>query len=187
MTEDEFYGRTQEWVPVKKEELPAVILKVDPSGEGWEKAAPKEFTKDSADNVKAGAIKYDAGKAPIFRGGLAYFPRAIAAVSEVSNFGASKYAWKGWENVPDGVARYSDALVRHLAYEGKGEVLDPDSGLLHAAHCAWNSLARLELMLKDKEQLELWAQSPEAQEIVDQINGDPYLKAGTDAVHQAGG
>ncbi len=111
----------------------------------------KEYTNDAPGDAAKGSIKYDAGKAPIFRGGLAYFPRAIAAVSEVSNFGASKYAWKGWENVPDGINRYSDAMVRHLAYEGKGEVLDPDSGLLHAAHCAWNSLARLELMLKEDE------------------------------------
>ena len=27
---------------------------------------------------------------------------------------------------------------------------DDDSGLLHAAHMAWNSLARLELLLREK-------------------------------------
>lgn len=95
--------------------------------------------------------KLDAGKSPIFRGALAYFPRALTSVAAVSAFGASKYAWKGWESVPDGYNRYSDALVRHLAYEGKGEALDSDSGLLHAEHAAWNALARLELLLKDKE------------------------------------
>jgi hypothetical protein len=30
--------------------------------------------------------------------------------------------------------------------------LDPDSQLLHASHAAWNALARLELMLREKEQ-----------------------------------
>lgn len=113
--------------------------------------AIKEYSNDAEEQIKAGATKYDGGKAPIYRGCLSYFPRAVAAVAAVSAFGASKYAWKGWENVPDGFNRYSDALVRHLAYEGQGEVLDPDSGLHHAAHTAWNALARLELLLKEKE------------------------------------
>lgn len=95
----------------------------------------------------AGAVKYDAGKAPIFKGGLGYFPTAIEAVSTVSAFGATKYAWDGWRHVPDGLSRYTDAMVRHLAAEAKGEAVDPDSGLPHAWHVAWNALARLELLL----------------------------------------
>lgn len=110
-----------------------------------------EFTLDKEEDVAKGAIKYDGGKAPIYRGALAYFPRAIRAVADVSAFGASKYAWRGWESVPDGFNRYSDAMVRHLSYEGQGESVDPDSGLLHAAHTAWGALARLEFLLKDKE------------------------------------
>lgn len=111
----------------------------------------KEHTNDAEEDIAKGAIKYDAGKAPVFRGAVSYFPRALAAVASVSEFGARKYAWKGWENVPDGYNRYSDALVRHLASEGQEEVLDPDSRLLHAAHTAWNALARLELKIKDIE------------------------------------
>lgn len=111
----------------------------------------KEFTNDAQDKVATGSIKLDGGKAPVFRGALDYFPRAISAVAGISAFGASKYAWKGWEGVDDGFNRYSDAMVRHLLYEGEGEVLDPDSGLLHAAHCGWNSLARLELLCKEIE------------------------------------
>jgi hypothetical protein len=111
----------------------------------------KEFTNDPEENVAKGAVKFDGGKAPVYRGAVSYFPRAISAVAEVSAFGASKYAWNGWQSVPDGYNRYSDAMVRHLGYEATGEVLDPDSGLLHAAHSAWNSLARLELLLKEVE------------------------------------
>lgn len=92
--------------------------------------------------------KLDQGKPSIYRGVIDYFPRAVDAVARISTFGASKYAWKGWETVPEGFERYSDALVRHLIAEGKGEVLDSDSGLLHAAHAAWNALARLELKLR---------------------------------------
>ena len=113
--------------------------------------ATKEFTTDAAEKIAGGAIKYDGGKAPIYRGALSYFPRAIALVAAVSNFGASKYAWKGWENVDDGFNRYSDAMVRHLAYEGQGEMVDPDSGLLHAGHAAWNALARAELLIRELE------------------------------------
>lgn len=110
-----------------------------------------EYTNDPTEAVKSGAVKYDGGKSPIYRGAVSYFPRAIGAVAAVSAFGASKYAWKGWEGVPDGFNRYSDAMVRHLAYEGQGEVLDTDSGLLHAAHAAWNALARLELLIRDRD------------------------------------
>lgn len=108
-----------------------------------------ESTNDAKEKIGTGAIKYDAGKAPIFRGVVSYFPRAIEAVAQVSGFGASKYAWAGWEGVDDGINRYSDAMVRHLMREGQGEVLDSDSGLLHAAHTAWGALARLELMLRE--------------------------------------
>ena len=93
--------------------------------------------------------KLDAGKSALYRGLLAYFPRACESVAAVSTFGATKYTWKGWESVPAGFERYSDALVRHLAKEGAGEVKDGDSGLPHAAHAAWNALARLELLLKE--------------------------------------
>lgn len=135
-----------------------------------------EKTNDPQEKIGTGAIKYDAGKAPVFRGVVSYFPRAVAAVAEVSGFGANKYAWNGWEQVDDGINRYSDAMVRHIIAEGKGEVLDPDSGLLHAAHTAWGALARLELMLRVEEAREKWASSPEADEIVDYINGNYYLQ-----------
>lgn len=111
----------------------------------------KEFTNDDPGKIGTGAIKYDGGKPALFRGIVEYFPRAINAVGEISTFGARKYAWNGWEGVEDGINRYSDAMVRHLFKEGAGEVVDPDSGLLHAAHTAWGALARLELMLREQE------------------------------------
>lgn len=111
----------------------------------------KEYTNDAAEKIASGAVKYDGGKAPIFRGLIDYFPRAVEGVAAVSAFGASKYAWKGWEGVSDGYNRYSDAMVRHLIEEGKGDVLDPDSGLLHAQHTAWNALARLELLIRERD------------------------------------
>lgn len=95
--------------------------------------------------------KLDAGKSPVRRGLLEYFPRACMAVAEVSEYGAKKYVWKGWEMVPDGIDRYGDAEVRHIckaAIEGK---FDPETKKLHAIHEAWNAMARAELILKDLE------------------------------------
>jgi len=93
--------------------------------------------------------KLDSGKPSVYRGLLAYFPRACLAVAEVSTVGAKKYAWEGWKTVPDGYNRYSDALGRHIVYEHIDGSLDADTGLLHAAHTAWNAMARLELLLKE--------------------------------------
>jgi hypothetical protein len=94
--------------------------------------------------------KLDAGKprAGLVLGG---FSRALVAVSEVGTFGAAKYTPNGWRSVPSGVERYTDALWRHVLLEHQGLETDGDSQLLHAAHAAWNALARLELILSDLE------------------------------------
>lgn len=95
--------------------------------------------------------KLDAGKSPLRRGLLEYFPRACFAVADVSAAGAEKYAWKGWESVPDGISRYGDAGLRHVLYASIEGPVDKDTGKLHAAHEAWNALARLELILREME------------------------------------
>lgn len=110
-----------------------------------------EFTTDAPEEVAKGAIKYDGGKSPVYRGALDYFPRALLAVAEISAFGASKYAFRGWLDVPDGYNRYSDALGRHICKAVIDGDYDPDSGLMHDAHIAWNAMARLELKLLEKE------------------------------------
>jgi hypothetical protein len=76
------------------------------------------------------------------------FSRALQSVAEVGTYGAQKYSDNGWVDVPDGERRYTDAMFRHLMKDAEGEMCDPDSGLRHAAHCCWNSLARLDLMLR---------------------------------------
>lgn len=93
--------------------------------------------------------KLDAGKPPVYRGCIAYFPRALEAVADISAIGAEKYTWEGWRTVPDGLNRYSDALGRHATREKYEGLYDPDTKKLHAAHLAWNALARLELILEE--------------------------------------
>lgn len=97
--------------------------------------------------------KLDAGKSPVMRGVLQYFPRALLAIGRVSEAGAKKYSWKGWEHVPDGIIRYGDALGRHILLEDIEGPYDSDTGLLHAAQQAWNACARLELILREQEKV----------------------------------
>lgn len=103
--------------------------------------------------VSTPGAKMDAGKAPVLRGMLHYFPRALTHVSMVSQAGHNKgYPWKGWENVPEGIVRYGDAMIRHLLAEDiEGPIDAKDTKMLHAAQVAWNALARLELILREQE------------------------------------
>jgi hypothetical protein len=96
--------------------------------------------------------KLDQGKATIRRGLLEYFPRACLEIAKVSAFGASKYAWGGWVEVPDGINRYGDAGIRHICRAAIEGEIDPDSGLAHKAHEAWNALAVLEKFLQEQEE-----------------------------------
>lgn len=91
--------------------------------------------------------KLDAGK---LKAGLVLgdFALALQQVCEVGTFGAAKYTDSGWIAVPDGLHRYTDAMLRHYLAEAAGELLDPQSRLRHSAHLAWNALARLELELR---------------------------------------
>ena len=81
---------------------------------------------------------------------LGAFSNALTEVAKVGTFGANKYSDNGWLSVPNGLARYTDAMLRHHFAEAGGEELDEDSGLSHAAHRAWNALAVLELALREK-------------------------------------
>lgn len=94
-------------------------------------------------------VKLDAGK-PRVSLVIGGFARALGEISVVATYGAKKNTDYGWAHLPNGVERYTDAMLRHYLAEGRGEVTDPDSGLLHAAQTAWNALARLELILRDR-------------------------------------
>ncbi len=78
---------------------------------------------------------------------LLMFGKALIAVAEVGTFGARKYSRGGWQHVADGIPRYTAALLRHL-FKSTYQDRDPDSGLYHLAHAAWNALAILELTIR---------------------------------------
>ena len=108
-----------------------------------------EYDPNGRDPHQPGA-KLDAGKVAAWRGILDYFPRALLEVASVSQAGAAKYAWKGWESVPDGINRYRDAQARHILNESIEGVRDSE-GFRHLAQNAWNALAALELTLREEE------------------------------------
>lgn len=97
---------------------------------------------------KMAGIKHDQGKPRL---GLVFngFANALNEVGMVGTFGAKKYTDNGWVSVPNAKERYTDAMYRHLLAEQGEEIFDKESTLLHAAHAAWNALARLELMLRE--------------------------------------
>lgn len=97
----------------------------------------------------APGAKLDAGK-PRLALVLGNFARALWMVGEVGTYGANKYTPNGWLSVPEWQERYDNALWRHLLKDAMGEQVDQDTELLHAAHLAWNSLARLEKLLREK-------------------------------------
>jgi hypothetical protein len=114
------------------------------------KAPTPSETDPNGMHLNTPGAKADAGKVrpALVLGG---FARALLEVSKVGTYGAVKYTDNGWMEVPNGESRYDDADMRHWLKEKIGEESDPDTELLHAAHKAWNSLARLDLLMRERE------------------------------------
>ncbi|AYD79727.1 hypothetical protein [Pseudomonas phage HMGUpa2] len=115
-------------------------------------AASNNKVEVDPNGIKPGepGAKLDSGKVDV---GIIFeaFPRALYAVAQVANFGASKYSRGGWRSVENGVQRYDAAFGRHLLERHKGEALDPQSKLPHRYHEVWNALASLELVIQQEE------------------------------------
>lgn len=91
-------------------------------------------------------MKFDGGKA-LAAIPFQDFPLAIQELVKVCTFGAQKYERSSWQDVPNADVRYEDALARHFLAQYMEDV-DPESGLYHKAHLAWNALATLEMELR---------------------------------------
>lgn len=92
-------------------------------------------------------IKYDSGKLRLAEM-MQDFRESLSAVCRVWEFGADKYEKSNWKYVDNAVDRYTNAMLRHLIAESDQQ-LDPESSLRHAAHVAWNALARLHFLLQE--------------------------------------
>ena len=83
--------------------------------------------------------------APIARGVLDYFPRAITAVAELSRIGNEQHnPGQPMHWAREKSTDHADCIVRHLIERG---TLDTD-GVRHSAKVAWRALALLELELE---------------------------------------
>ena len=95
-------------------------------------------------------------KPKIWQGVLNYFPLALAEVSKVSEDGAIKHENplpdKGFMVDRYTVLGFNDAIARHLLALTEGEVNEDDNGAYHRAQIAWNALASLEKILREKEE-----------------------------------
>ena len=94
-------------------------------------------------------LKFDGEKVQmdlLFEG----MPDALEAVGKVMTFGAKKYAPNNWKLVDNAQTRYRGAQIRHALAQAKGEVVDAESLLPHAAHEACCVLFKLQLLLEEQ-------------------------------------
>lgn len=87
--------------------------------------------------------RYNQGKSPLSY--VLQFGNAISGVATVGAFGAMKYARNNYKK---GLSHteIADSMMRHLAAYLCGEEVDPESGLPHVDHVAWNGLALAEMV-----------------------------------------
>ena len=86
---------------------------------------------------------------PIATGFLDYFPKAVAAVAELSKIGNDQHnpgKPLHWDRAKSGDE--SDAMMRHFLERDKQDT----DGVLHATKVAWRALAYLEKLLEGMEE-----------------------------------
>lgn len=93
-------------------------------------------------------VKYDKDK-PRIGEMILDFKVPLIELCKVWEYGASKYSKSNWKSLNDGVNRYTNAMLRHLIAE-EDSLYDEESSLLHAAHIAFNALARLYFILQER-------------------------------------
>ena len=71
-------------------------------------------------------------------------------IVRVLTFGAGKYGRDNWRMLADLENRYKAAAGRHWAAMLRGELVDPESGLLHSAHLGSCALFLAEVQMAKK-------------------------------------
>lgn len=72
---------------------------------------------------------------------------ALEIVARLLTLGADSHGERGWETLPDGAAKYRQAIGRHVSLMYQGEYLDKDDSLPVEAHIAADALIALSLRL----------------------------------------
>lgn len=115
---------------------------------GCEKPFQPQFTPEDR---RGPGIKLDTGKVPVHGELFTQFPLALMAIARHGDWGTRQpgHVRGGWKTVPEGFKRYSEALGRHVLEEGLIEDFHTIEGLEAVIHVAWNSVARLELLIRE--------------------------------------
>lgn len=92
--------------------------------------------------------KYDNGKLRLAEM-IIDFKIPMEELCKVWEFGANKYEKSNWKKLENPIDRYTNALLRHLLAE-EANLVDDESKILHAAHIAFNALARLHFIAKNR-------------------------------------
>lgn len=79
--------------------------------------------------------------------------KPLSEVAKVMQFviDSGKYKEGSWKDVPEGKRRYMAAGLRHTLAMQEGEVLDPETKLLHAAHKAASAIFELHFVMQEQE------------------------------------
>ena len=137
------YGQTPSFSSAGLNRVTSVQeIKLNPLAQGQPSDLHVPGAKDDQGKVRVGMV-------------LKGFCHALWEVSKLGTFGAQKHVDFGFLSVPNGVARYEDAGLRHkfskwMADDDYAE--DAESEVMEAAAEAWNALAHLELLLRKRKE-----------------------------------
>lgn len=94
---------------------------------------------------KVKADRYNKGKEGVFM-----IPGdALLEIAKVYDYGAQKYAKHNWANGLAWDEGIRASLDRHLLKWSTGENVDPESGLHHDIHVAWNAITLVAHRLRE--------------------------------------
>ena len=80
---------------------------------------------------------------------------AIEEIVKVYMAGEKKYGRNTWQGLQDGYNRYDGAQIRHGVEHKRGHIIDQETGVMHLAQEAWNSIAKLHCWLNEHGQVDV--------------------------------
>lgn len=124
--------------------------------------AAEQATKPAALPTDPAARKH----IPVYSGFVAYFPRGICAIAELSRIGNDQHnpgKPLGWDRSKSGDEK--DALMRHLIDQTiDGDQAADTDGVLHATKKAWRAMADLEKILEARANAAVHRRGPDSNE-----------------------
>lgn len=112
--------------------------------QNWARACVSQFGEVVVAKLPTGS--QERKETPLYRGLVAYFPRALGAVAALSYVGNKKHNGDAPLHWAKGKSTdHKDCIARHLVESG---TIDPEDGIAHDVKLAWRALASLEIALE---------------------------------------